>query len=70
MAIDESIIKDCLGKAYKPDADYVVEHPHVAISRIQQGCQLVGQIETIGDGTMVILERTQKPGDTTQRSTE
>jgi len=60
MAIDKSIIERCLGEFYNPAAEYVIESPFWAMSRINQGCRMVGQIETTGDGTMVILEKNPK----------
>jgi hypothetical protein len=60
--INANLLKQILGKKYDPEADYVLEHSHLCVTRIHTGeCKLVGEFQTESDGTMIILERNPKP---------
>ena len=60
--INSDLFKQILGKKYDPEADYLLDHSYLCLTRVRSGeCKLVGEFLTESDGTMVILERNPKP---------
>ena len=61
MPINQSVLKEYLGKKYDPDADYIIEYPNTARAKINQGlAKLEGTIETEAEGSMIIVRRLPK----------